>query len=175
MRDNIRRESGSRMGFLTKREKEYVRGRRILNTKTKSKLFKKLTDRLKALNEDFDLIPRNEILGPWRYKNLGNLSYLTNLVQNMSAVTSVMYFDPVMTFKDRKKTQKFYMVSAPNDYDTIRFFEKAKEPAFALRKIKNRISEKPIFGKLVKAVQQNIFHYGKQNALTEQELDQILK
>ena len=61
-----RSRDSARKAILTNIEREYVRGKKPLNTKNKSKLFRKLDKRFEALFEDLEIIKKSKVLDIWK-------------------------------------------------------------------------------------------------------------
>ena len=160
-------------GILTKLEKEYLKGKKPLNTRAKSRLIHNLNERFLELFKDLEIIRRSKVLHVWRATKLEPRGDFTGadvnlLKQVFSGVTEVH----LSVIQREKKGKKYvYWLDHRPIYDyNIRYDDRSLKPEYVLRGLSTRVKEQ--FGKqLVEA-------YNKSKISDEKHkktLEQILK
>lgn len=162
-----------RLAIFSENEKKYLKGKRNLDIKMKSKFHKKLNVKFEALLQDLELMARSERLKIWRsshYKSLYVCSQ-TNIFQHMLSNSQILYIDTIRHKRSGKK-HFFWLDLSPRKYDD-RFDERALQSEFLLRHIRGKT--KDVFGdKLIEAYKKNLIPIEKKDAISEKELQLLL-
>ena len=160
----IRSRDSGRKAILNNIERKYVRGQKSLGLKNKSKLFRKLDERFKALFDDLEDIKRSKVLDVWKSTRNLRLFRMDQyaLLRQIFVQAKPLYLRRVRHegYRKRKRTvnralqdeipryetiidkfPKFWLDTSPENEVNPRTDEKALEPKFVLRGLRSKLKK----------------------------------
>ena len=164
----VRSRNSGRKAILTKTDRIYLRGQKILTIKNRSKLFRKLDERFTELFKDLGIIKRSAILDVWKSSRYGRSFHPQELVllQQVFESAKPVHLGVIRHWTKKKSrwvgttltgelprkkrripqiTHYFWLDNSPHLQTRPRIDKDSLEPTYVLRKL--RYQTKKEFGK----------------------------
>jgi len=118
-----RSQNSARKAILTNIEREYLKMKKPLNPKIKSKLIHKLDERFIELFKDLEIIRRSPILNVWKRTRMEPFGIFTgadiNLLQQIFSKMQPVHLGIIRRIKKGKK-YLYWLDESPHSVGTIR-------------------------------------------------------
>ena len=139
-----RSQNSARKAILTNIEREYLKMKKPLNPKIKSKLIHKLDERFIELFKDLEIIRRSPILSVWKRTRIEPFGTFTgadiNLLQQIFSRMQPIHLGIIRRIKKGKK-YLYWLDERPHYVGTIRNDSRSLNPEFVLRRLGTNVKE----------------------------------
>jgi len=139
-----RSQNSARKAILTNIEREYLRMKKPITPKIKSKLIHKLDERFVELFKDLEIIRRSSILNVWKYTRMEPYGTFTgadiNLLQQIFSKMRPVHLGIIRRVKKGKK-YLYWLDERPHFEGSIRNDSRSLKPEFVLRGLGTNVKE----------------------------------
>jgi len=123
-----------RRAILTEVERSYLRGKKAVKSKNKSKLLRKLNERFEALFKDLTVIQKSQLLDTWKSLGFKKWYYDLDLFSKIFNGAKPVHLSVIRHIKKGKK-HLYWLDHSPHNQENPRIDEKSLKPEFVLRKL----------------------------------------
>jgi len=139
-----RSQNSARKAILTNIERDYLKMKKPINPKIKSKLIHKLDERFVELFKDLEIIKRSSILNVWKFTRMEPYGTFTgadiNLLNQIFSIMKPVHLGIIRRVKKGKK-YLYWLDQAPHYIGSIRNDNRSLKPEFVLRGLGTNIKE----------------------------------
>jgi len=182
--EKSRRKRTERKAILTETEREDIRSRKM-NSKSKSRLYSKLDQRLSTLVDDLNLLTKSKTLWTWRelkkYQYNSDFSKLGKIFEDLAGSEfTKIYLDRIRSAKNSNEKKVFWLEMSPSVHILDKLWKKKKpyysekifRPGNVLRGLKESKKTRDL---LMKAYYSNLIPLHQEKGLERKTIQKILE